>query len=320
MLVFLATRHSLSLTVWQEVARPRVAADGAESVAVARPGRGSLVVLFLFTLLVLGATALISPYLFRTKEDPNAKEGDKSSQTDPKEAKQGEGKDGKDGKDGKQGKDGKKKKKKAKRSGQRGFGGSSSGGEGQGQGQGDGDGDGDDGEDDDDTLGDNEAASRAARDAMELGLRLLAWLLVIAIALLILFLILFPPLRRVFLLRHLEKPLWPVSPTARVMNLWRRVVAELRVEGIEPNAGETPKDFARRAEQELQTTLGCAAPGLREAAAIVEKIDYAGRGLGAGEEQTMREAITTFLRTVSPRIGVGKKIASGWSRAPEVEA
>ena len=79
MLVFLATRNSLALTVWQEVGRPQVGTDGGDPVTVARPGRGSLLVLFVFTAIVLGATALLSPYLFRTRE---AEGGDASGQGD----------------------------------------------------------------------------------------------------------------------------------------------------------------------------------------------------------------------------------------------
>jgi hypothetical protein len=390
MLVFLATRSSLGLTVWQEVGRPVTVAepDARDQVAVARPGRGSILVLFVFTVVVLGATALISPYLFRTREADDGKGG--SGQHGDKSGKDGQGPsaDGKDGEDGQgqsgngktghgqpgNGKDGKTghgqpasgkdghgqgqgqgqpasgKDGKGQGQGQpasgkdgkgQGQGQPASGKDGKGQGQGqptsgkDGKGQGQgqpaSGKDghgqpasdkDGDPLGtpDADGAGQAGAEALDLGFRIFVWLLAAAIALLVFLLGVFPPIRRAFLLRHLEKPLWPVSPTSRVMNLWRRALASLAVIEIEPEPGETPSDFARRAEHALTTSLGVGAPGLREAAAIVEKIDYAGRGLGAGEEQTMREAITTFLRTVSPRIGVGKKIASGWSRAPEVEA
>jgi hypothetical protein len=104
------------------------------------------------------------------------------------------------------------------------------------------------------------------------------------------------------------------------MNLWRRALAMLAMVEIEPNAGETPRDFAKRAEDEIMTKLGCDAPDLKAAAAIVEKIDYAGRGLGAGDEQTMRDAVTNLLRTVGTRIGAWKKVRSGWGGAPEVES
>ena len=127
-------------------------------------------------------------------------------------------------------------------------------------------------------------------------------------------------MRRAFLIRHLERPIWPVSPTTRVMNLWRRALAALAVVDIAPTPGETPRDFARRAARELDAALGCDAPGLAEAAALVEKIDYAGRGLGAGEEQMMRDAVTAVVQAIGARVGVKKKLAAAWGPAPEVES
>ena len=155
---------------------------------------------------------------------------------------------------------------------------------------------------------------------MSLGAKIFGWLLVVALILLFLLLAVAPPFRRMFLLRHLERPLWPVSPTSRVMNLWRRAIASLAMVDIEPAAGESPRDFARRARTELATHFAWDAAGLEEAAAIVEKIDYAGRGLGPTDEQTMREQISAFVRELDSRIGGGKKMKSAWGRAPEVES
>jgi hypothetical protein len=409
MLVFLAARQSLGLSAWQQAGRPAAAASAPEdAVAVARPGRGSLLVLLVFSIAVLGATALLSPYLFRTGP---AKDGDGGGQTDKGKDKGGDagdkGKDGKgkgkggdsgdgSGKGGKgkdkggdsgdgagkgKGKDkggdsgdgagkgkGKDKggdsgdgagkgKDKGGDSGGDGSGkggkgkdqGGDSGGDGSGKGQGkgkgsdsggdgsgkggkgkdqggdsgDGSGKGGKGKDQggDDPLGEPDpgAAGEAGSAALSMGLQVMAWFLGLAVALLLLLLLIGPPLRRAFLLRHLEKPLWPVSPTSRVMNLWRRALAGLAVLDIGPEAGETPGDFARRARAEVNGTLGCDAPGLMEAAAIVEKLDYAGRGLGAGDEQTMRDAVRALLATIEPRTRVGKKLGAAWGRAPEVE-
>ncbi|MBX3233901.1 MAG: DUF4129 domain-containing protein [Labilithrix sp.] len=310
MLVFLATRNALGLTVWQEVARPRAAEQ--PDVAVARPGRGSILVLMGFTLAVLGATALVSPYLFRTKE-PDCKEedgkvcykGDSGGQG------QGEGEGESDGKDLKGAKAKGKGKSVSKGSG------SGSGGKGRGRGQG-GKGEGADG----DPMGepDTDGASEAAAEAAKLGLNILLWLLVTAAILLFLYLVVLPPIRRAFLLKHLEKPLWPVAPTARVMNHWRRALAILAVAGIEPSAGETATDFAARAEKELKDTLGCDAPGLADAATIVEKIAFAGRGLGTADEQAVRDAVATFIGAVRPHLKLKSRLAAAWGRAPEVEA
>lgn len=293
MLVFLATRNALGLTVWQEVGRPLGGADGDSDsqVVVARPGRGSFGVLFVFTLVVIGATALVSPYLFRTR-DADGQDG--SGQSDGQgQAKQGDGHDQSDqsGQGNGQGK--------GKR--RRGQGGSGSG-----------DGEADEGPD-------GEGASQAAREAADLALKIFLWLLIAAIILLLLFLVLLPPIRRAFLLRHLEKPLWPVAPTSRVMNLWRRALAALRVLEIEPEPGEPPIGFARRARGEL-AQVGFAAPGLEDAAAIVEKVDYAGRGLGSEDEQTMRAAVEAFLAAVTPRTPLRKRFFAGWAAAPEVES
>jgi hypothetical protein len=139
------------------------------------------------------------------------------------------------------------------------------------------------------------------------------------IALLLLLLVVFPPLRRVFLLRHLEKPLWPVPPTSRVMNLWRRALAALAVVDIVPTPGESPRDFAARAEREVGRELGADAAALKEAAAVVEKIDYAGRGLGAEDEARMREIVSRLVQAVEPRTTLKKRVAAAWGRAPEVE-
>lgn len=335
MLVFLAMRNALGLTVWQEVARPRGPVVAEPSVSVARPGRGSLFVLFAFTLVVLGVTALVSPYLFRTVESKGGDGQGQSSSSDGKESKEdkeGNGKDGQQGQgkqgQGKQGqgegehgadeKDGQGHEKAAGKSGQ----GKKSGkGKKQGSG-GEGNEGGEQDSSDDDPLGkpDTDHAGEAAGEALGFGLTLFMWLLLAVLALLVLLLIAFPPLRRAFLLRHLERPLWPVAPTARVMNLWRRALALLAVVDIVPSAGETPRDFARRAEREIGTTLGCDARGLSEAAAIVERVDYAGRGLGADDEQTMRTAVMAFVGAVNPRIALGKKLAAAWVRTPEVES
>ncbi|MBX3207018.1 MAG: DUF4129 domain-containing protein [Labilithrix sp.] len=341
MLVFLATRHSLGLTVWQEVARPRGLAVQDDAVAVARPGRGSFAVLFVFTLAVLGATALISPYLFRTREphgEHDGSGGSSSGGSSGQGASSGGGSSGQGASSSGGGSSGQGASSSGGGSSGQGAssgGGSSGGSGGQGASSGGGSGGGSGGQGassggggsssgapPDEPLGKPDAshAGDAAGEALGLGMKLFMWLLAAVAALLVLMLVVFPPFRRAFLLRHLERPLWPVAPTARVMNLWRRALAVLAVLDIEPSAGETPSDFARRAESELQATLHCDAVGLRDAAAIVEKIDYAGRGLGAGEEQTMREAITAFVQTVERRVGFKKKLAAAWGRAPEVES
>lgn len=304
MLLFLATRNSSSLTVWQEVARPKAADASDDAVAVARPGRGSILVLMAFTLVALGTTALVSPYLFRTADH----DGEGEQQTESKGKGQGQG----DGSEYK----GKKAKGKGKSTAKNDDGSSKSkSGHRRGRG-GQGDGEGDGAEDDPDT----EGASEAAMEAAALAVKILAGILLAALLLLFLYLVVMPPIRRAFLMKHLEKPLWPVAPTSRVMNHWRRALAVLAAQGIEPMAGETASDFAKRATEEVRAELQCDAPGLVDAAAIVEKIAYAGRGLGQADEQAVKEATTRFIDAVRPKIKLRRRFAASWGRAPEVES
>lgn len=278
MLVFLATRHSLGLTVWQEVGRPKGAGD---PVAVARPGRGSLLVLFAFTLVILGVTALVSPYLFRTTHG----DGQGESQNQQK-------------------KSAKKKKKGPKTD----YPGTATR-------EGDGEEEEEEQEEPRGDEPDSEAAKRAAEEALNLGLKIFVGLLIAALLALLFVTLVLPPIRRALLLKHLEKPLWPVPPTARVMNLWRRVLTLLELAGVEPDQGELPRDLARRAEAALGPL-----PGLSDAAALVERVDYAGRGLGPEDEPAMRAALGTFRVAIAPLIPKKKKFFAAWTRTPEVES
>lgn len=311
MLVFLATRNALGLTVWQEVARPKNVNVEQDDIAVARPGRGSFIVLLAFTIVILGATALVSPYLFRTAQgkDGGGQQQDDDGQGEQQHEGQGEGKDGKFAGKKTHGQ-GRTDGKPSQQEGQ---------GQGKGKGKGKGQGQGDQGDQGDDQP-DPEHAQQAAEDAAKLAFKIVAWLIGLAALLLFLYLVVMPPIRRAFLMRHLEKPLWPVPPTSRVMNHWRRALAVLAVVGIEPSAGETATDFAKRATNEVKEQLECDAPGLGEAAQVVEKIAYAGRGLGAADEAIMNTEITRFVTAVKPRIKVTRRFASAWGRPPEVES
>jgi len=37
------------------------------------------------------------------------------------------------------------------------------------------------------------------------------------------------------------------------------------------------------------------------------------------KEQTMRDAVTALVKALGARVGVGKKLASGWGPAPDVD-
>ena len=314
MLVFLATRNALALAAWQDTSG-RADPERGTRASAARPGRGSIVVLFIFSLVLLGVTAALSPYLFRSRPAEkgeqgkhNTKDGDK--QGDKGNKGKGKGSKGK-GQQG-QGQQG---------SGQQGQGQQGNGQQGQGQ-QGDGQqGQGQQGQGGDDDS-DKPSASQAGQQAQQAllsGFNIMMWFLLFALAMLILGLIGFPPLRRRTLLRHLETPVWPVAPTERVTNLWRRAIEALAEAEIIAESGETPQDFARRATREVEERFNIRAEGLVYAATLLEKVDYAGRGLGPGDEDAMRRAVMTFVNQLTPYVPFGKKVAAAWGRAPEVE-
>ncbi|MBK6692720.1 MAG: DUF4129 domain-containing protein [Myxococcales bacterium] len=381
MLVFLATRNALALAAWQDTSG-RADPERGTRASAARPGRGSIVVLFIFSLVLLGVTAALSPYLFRSRPAEkgeqgkhNTRDGDKQGDKGNKgkgkgskgkgqqgqgqqgngqqgqgqqgngqqgQGQQGDGQQGQgqqgDGQQGQgqqgdgqqgQGQQGDGQQGQGQQGdGQQGQGQQGDGQQGQGQ-QGDGQqgqgqqGDGQQGQgqggDDDSDKPSASQAGQQAQQALLSGFNIMMWFLLFALAMLILGLIGFPPLRRRTLLRHLETPVWPVAPTERVTNLWRRAIEALAEAEIIAESGETPQDFARRATREVEERFNIRAEGLVYAATLLEKVDYAGRGLGPGDEDAMRRAVMTFVNQLTPYVPFGKKVAAAWGRAPEVE-
>ena len=156
---------------------------------------------------------------------------------------------------------------------------------------------------------------RAAKDgvaAARIGLGVVAWLVVL-LGLLLGLAVFFRPLRRAVLLRHLERPLWQTTPTRRVENLWLRALVVLDDLGVHVRSDETPEQLARRASNELAEHLGETPAGIDAAAQIVERVEYAGRGLSPDEEERMRAAVHALLRYASRHIGFMKKLALAWT-------
>lgn len=72
--------------------------------------------------------------------------------------------------------------------------------------------------------------------------------------------------------------------------------------------------LAARIAQELALKNGGDAPvGMDAAAQIMERIEYAGRGLSGDEETKMRAAVLAFLAYVNKHLTPTKKFALGWS-------
>jgi len=155
---------------------------------------------------------------------------------------------------------------------------------------------------------------------LALAFRIFAWLLVFVVVLLILYFAFFPPLRRRLLLRHMRSPLWPVPPTSRVLNLWQRVLATLAILELRPEVGEGPTAFSARATEALAAMLGVRPTTLCDAASLMEKIGYEGRGLAAGDEESMRQHVEQFLSQIEPRIATRQRFLAHWSVPPTIDS
>ena len=301
MLLFLVTRNGLRLTACQQIARRAE----ASTTNPAKPGRGSILALLLFSVLVLGATSLLSPYLFHTSEAQEGMRGD--SQGDERGEGQGEGQNGADTNpsEGRTGNAGG-----AERGGNGGA--SKNQGRGRANGENQSEGQGGDGK----SQG-NQPDTSGVGEALRDGSNLLMWVLLFVLLLLILIALIGPPLRRAMLLRHLERPLWPVSPTTRVRNLWQWTLAHLALFELAPQAGETTRDFAQRASTQLAGLPQLEA--LNVAASIVENIEFGGRGLGPHDEANLRNATIALVRQLRLRATFSKRVTAAYGPALEVD-
>jgi hypothetical protein len=132
------------------------------------------------------------------------------------------------------------------------------------------------------------------KEAAKQGLNLLMLLLMLLIGVLIIYFVFWRPLRRVAVLRHLERPAWPVPATQRIQDLWRRAQIALRDLNIETRESETVEALAARAIEELRARFGQAPPGLGEAAQIYSQVQY---NLGVTAQAQSRMAAAVELLT-----------------------
>lgn len=120
-------------------------------------------------------------------------------------------------------------------------------------------------------------AQRAARHAT-MSLLLMMAMVLLALLTVVVF---GPPLWRMFLLRHLRQPLWPVPPTRRVHHAWRMVEIALSDSGIHRRPGETATALAERA---IRHRVVVDPGGLRRCAEIADRATW---GLGLAPDDTM---------------------------------
>jgi len=125
--------------------------------------------------------------------------------------------------------------------------------------------------------------------------------------------ILHRPMRRAFLLHHFQDPLWPVPPSAQIVNLWRRTEVSLRDAGFEPSSWESAPTVARRARGALAPSLGMAGNDLQAAAEIYRRAAY---GLGVGDEDVarMRAAAACVADALTGKLSFGERFRGQFRR------
>ncbi len=115
------------------------------------------------------------------------------------------------------------------------------------------------------------------------------------------------PLRRLVMLRHLTRPLWPETVGQRISNLWQLVLIGLRDAGWVAAPGEQPGELARRVGLE----------GLETCAVVLERARHGVR-VDAADLDAMERAAAEVYRAARLRIGWTARAAS-WLRWPLVD-
>jgi hypothetical protein len=139
----------------------------------------------------------------------------------------------------------------------------------------------------------------------EVDLEPLAWMLALAVSATAVQLGL-RPLRRLIVLRHLQRPLWPETVDQRVSNLWQLMLVGLRDAGWQATPGEQPQELARRVGLE----------GMKTCATVLERARHGVRVDGADLE-AMESAARAVYRAAHGQIGLLAR-ALAWLRWPLV--
>ena len=251
-LIYLVARQAQSLSLWQDAARMSSVQASANYNPRARISWMTWGVIALLGVALTVGTAAAAPYLFRTADEEEGKEG--------------------------------------------------KGGQGQGQGQGQGEqrggeggqGEGDSSENPMDNA-DMDKVSEGVRQVAQQGANLLMLLIMLLVGLVLIYFVFWRPMRRMAVMRHLERPAWPVPPTQRIQDMWRRALIALHDVGMEPRPTESVKHLAERAHATLSQRFGSAPTGVIEAAEIYSRVEY---NIGVSPHDVIRMAASVELLTV----------------------
>ena len=255
-LIFLAYRHALALTWWQEAGERY---GGGVQKRAPRPGISGLIVVVLAAAVLCVSTAAIAPFLFRTAPAQSEGEGEPDEPKEPKKPKDPVDPQKPDVPDP-----------------------------------------------------DFDQMGKTIQKMMEVGTKVakntLPWLLMLVAF----WLIGARPLRRLLLVRHLERPLWRTSPTKRIRNLWVRSLIAMDDMGCPARSDESPEDFATRAHEFFVNEGQAPPPGLEEAASIYQSVEFAGRGIQPHEADGMQIMVHKLVEWATDNASIWQKISAGY--------
>jgi hypothetical protein len=110
-----------------------------------------------------------------------------------------------------------------------------------------------------------------------------------------------PPLRRLFVIRHLQSPFWGVTNTTRIEMGWQLVEIALADAGVDVRAGEDAAGLARRAQPTLSQLSAVDVHGLEDAAEVIDRVRF-GLGVGPKDVATMQRFSRWTYDTVWERL------------------
>ena len=110
-----------------------------------------------------------------------------------------------------------------------------------------------------------------------------------------------PPLRRLFVVRHLQSPFWRVPNTTRIEMGWQLVEIALADAGVDVRAGEDAAGLARRAQPALSQLSAVDVHGLEDAAEVIDRVRF-GLGVGPKDVATMQRFSRWTYDTVWERL------------------
>lgn len=121
------------------------------------------------------------------------------------------------------------------------------------------------------------------------------------------------PVRRLFLLRHLRRPLREVTPSERAGNLWRYVLIALGDAKLAPGTGESLDHTVERVVS-VRNAQGYAMPeGLAETCEVYQRIRF-GLGIPTGSIDALQASAERAFVTVRAPMSRYARAASWWRR------